>query len=461
MKEIVQEILSKISVKGSFLRNLSFTFFSNFIVFVIGFLFYPLQTKFYSPEAYAQYSIAAILLNNLFAFCRLGYSDALITAKHNKEYYQLMSALTFMSIGISFFFLIIFWFFEGYFWGKFDVEGFGWIYLVFFIVILSSLQNSYGMGNIRFGLLERRSKVNGILKLSSRGAILILGYFGLSSGLGLLAGNSVFFLGSAMFLLPFKKIRIFIRELFRFDFKKYKQLLFKYIDFPKFVFPAIWVIVLTEQFPLWFIGFSYSSENLGLFAFVIGILRVPLDIINKSIRPVFFKKNMDFKTQSDSEVRNSINKVIKVFYVLMFLYIVLGYWSIEMLYEFLFDAKWIAGKELMQVMTLSVSIMIVASPMANVFKVNNKMKLDLGIRIFILILFVASSLILSSYNVEFLNFAIFYSVLYFIGYYIFFLFQLREFKFSFQEILTVTIKFLAIIASSYVVTILLKDLLNL
>ncbi|MGB3468356.1 MAG: oligosaccharide flippase family protein [Cyclobacteriaceae bacterium] len=452
MKEIISEILAKVRVKGSFLRNISYTFVSNIIVFIAGLLFYPLQTAFFSPEAYAQYSMAVLILNNLLVFSRMGYSEALILTKNDQDYFKLMSALTHLSFIVTGISLIAFIGLEDFYWAKFDTEKFSWIYVVFPLVILSGLQNAYGMGNIRFGLLERRAKVNGMMRLMSKVVVIGLGWIGINSGLGLIAGN-LFFLLSAMFLLlPFSKIMLFVREFVRFDFKSYKRLLLEHINFPKYVFPALWVILLTQQFPLWFIGLSFDEADLGLYAFAFGVLRVPIDIIDKSVRPVFFKKNIDFKNETEEQVQQSLRKVIKVYYLLLGAYLFFGYWAIEFFYEIIFDEQWYAGKPLMQIIMFGVGITIVSSPMSNVFKVNNKMKLDLSIRVFMLIFLVSLSLIFYQFISGFIEFALMFSIIYFLGYYIFFLFQLREYKFGVKEIISITIKFALIIASCYLLT---------
>lgn len=457
MKDIISEILAKVRVRGSFLRNISYTFASNIVVFIAGLLFYPLQTVFFSPVAYAQYSIAVLILNNLLVFSRLGYSEALILTKNDQDYYRLMSALTHLSLVVTGIALVAFLGFEDFFWSKFDSERFDWIYLVFPLVILSVLQNAYGMGNIRFGLLERRAKVNGLMRLLSKVVVIGLGWIGVNSGLGLISGN-LFFLVSAMFLLlPVRKILLFGREFIRFDFSSYKRLLLEHIDFPKYVFPALWVILLTQQFPLWFIGVSHDEANLGLYAFAFGVLRVPIDIIDKSVRPVFFKKNMDFRNESDEQVRQSLRKVVKVYYLLLGAYLFFGYWAIEFFYEIIFDEQWYEGKPLMQIIMFGVGITIVASPMANVFKVNEKMKKDLYIRIFLLILFVVSSLIFHQFVKGFLAFSLMYSIVYFIGYYIYFIFQLQEYKFGTREIITITGKFIAVVGVCYLLTVFLHQ----
>jgi len=456
MKSLILELLSKIRLKGSFFRNLTFTFGSNVLSFVLGLLFYPITTKFYSPAAYSEYSVAIMLLNNLTVIAGLGYAESLIIAKSKKEYYQLTSALVILSAFSSVIFCFVFYLLKDLFWSNFKVESFSWIYLVFPLIILSVVGHLYGMANIRFGLLERSAKYSMVLRLLSKALVLGLGYVGVRSGIGIMIGDIFLWSFVAILLLPIKKIILLVREIMRFDFASYISVLRKYIDYPKFVFPTLWIVVLTQQIPLWYIGGNFASEKLGLYTFVLGIARIPIDIINRSVRPVFFQKNMTISTLGDEAIREHINKVVKVFYLLVPAYLISAFWSIEFLYEHLFDEQWIAGKNLMQLVLAGVSITIISSPMASVFKVNNKLRLDLTLRIGILVFLAIVCYLLHVVTSDFMHFVLSYNIFFFIGFYVVFVYQLREFRIKSMEILKITLKFIVILLFSALVTIGLK-----
>ncbi len=460
--KMMNELVNTFKLQGSFTRSLVYIFSSNALIYIFNLIFYPVITRIFAPEAYAAYTIWLILFNNLTVLGILGYSEALIITESKFRYYKLAGAVGFMSITIISFLGIVFVFTKDIFWSWFETNNhFWWISLAFPMAFIAIVQNLMNMGTVKFNFLERAAKANTYIRFVSKILVIIIGWLGLRTGLGILVGDICFMLAIIFFLLPWKKTMLIWRELLRFDFKSGVRLLKDNIEFPKFAFPTLWLVTLIQQIPLWLIGSWYKESELGLYSFCFGVLGVPVNLLTKSFRPVFFHKNMEMRSIGDEERKVKIRKVVKLLLVLMLLFLVFGFWGIDMLYDLIFSEKWKNGKRLMQILLIGSVGIIIGSPMASVFKVNQKLRLDLLIRLFSFICLLMGSLVtLNLANVSFISFSLVYNILYLASFLVFFTFQLREFKFDIRERFIILFKILLVLGVSVAATELLKILVS-
>ncbi|MEQ8551302.1 MAG: oligosaccharide flippase family protein [Cyclobacteriaceae bacterium] len=437
MKEEIKAWKQKARTRGTFLRNLIFTFSSNAIIYGINLLFYPLITYLFSPASYAEFAIWNLLVNNLIIIGALGYTDSLVIAKSQKEYFLLSSAIACLMIILTFFLMVLFLILQKSFWSTFDSNPFDWIFLAFPVALMINARSILYTGNIRLNLLERSAKVNTYLKLISKMVVIILGWLGASNGLGLVAGDIVFSFLILFFILPTDQISRYWRSLKKIEISRYLQVLKTNLDYPRYVFPTLWVVILIQQLPVWIVGFQFSTDQLGLYSFCLGILSIPVSMFTNSIRPVFFKKNIEFKSLTDLERRTKVSKLIKWMVFALPLYNIFGFLGIDLFYDYLFAEKWEGGEELMKTMIIGIGGILLGSPMASIFKVNNNLRVDLIVRLLSLLTMCLGCYLLVIFGVDFLRFSLAFNCMYFLSFLILFVFQLREFDYKTREILKV------------------------
>lgn len=443
--------LKKIKKKGSFIRNLFFSFSSNSIIHLFNLAFFPIITRIYSPEAYSDYAIWMLLFNNVLAVSMLGYSEALIVSRTEEERHSLSRGI-FQVIIISllltsFVFLMI----DDFFWSQVNSESFWWILLVFPTVAIAGLQNILGMIAVKEGFLERSAKVNLMVRISAKLVVIIVGWLGLKSGLGLMVGDMIFYSFSLFIILPWNDTIQIIKKIFVKDFKISFGELKKFIDYPKYVFPTLWIAMITPQLPMWYIGINFSPSNLGVYALCAGVLAAPVSLVTRSMRPVFFHKNISLKELTSEQQKERISKLIFTLIGILFCFYLGGYWSIEYFFPILFSAKWQDGQDIMQFILIGSGGVLLMSPMSSVFKVNENVKKDLVIRIGILaILFYY--LFHVGGSIDFSRFLISYNVIFLFCAIAMLLFQLVEFSYTILEIFKFALGIVATLLLSYCLT---------
>ena len=452
MKSVSHFIKSSL-IKGTFLRNLLFTFSSNAAIYIINLIFYPIITRIYSPEAYTEYAIWTILFNNLMVVVSLGYQDALVITDSRRDYFKLGSAIVYLSIILSTLAGLLYLSLNSLFWEQFELKELWWMIFAFPIAIFASLQQILNLGTVRFGLIERSAKITAYIRITSKILVLAVGWFGVNNGFGLLVGDVFFVLVGIFIILPKKQTILFMRELLRLDLKDGLNLLKINFDYPKYVFPTIWVVILIQQVPLISIGSEFKVTDLGLYTFCWGLLGVPIGMMMKSIRPVFFHKNIQMRSISKEEKKQKIRQFMHTQFAILTLFLIGGFWATEWFYDFLFSSKWSEGKDLIQAIILGSGGVILGSPMASVFKVNGKIKTDFLIRIVSLGILVLLSVSLIANNVDLLEYAFWFNAFYFASYIVLFLFQLKEFDFEPKELILASVKISLVLGGFLIVTV--------
>ena len=443
--------------KGTFKRNAIYTFSSNVLITVFNFAFYPFLTKYYSPNAFAEYAICMLILNNLNIVNTLGYPEALIVSKTKKKFLVLASSIFLISLAISLLAFIIFYFAQSIFWSQFNQSPFSWIIIVFPLSLIMALNSIVSMGTVRFGVLEKNAKVSTVIKLISKLLVLAVGLLGLANGLGLLIGDIVFFLAIVLLVLPKTLLVLLYREIFRFDINAKIHALKQYFDYPKFVFPTIWMAILPAQIPLWLIGSYYTVESIGLYSFCVGVLGVPVGVLVKSMRPVLFHKNLQLVTEEKAMQVKKIKKLVNGLIFSYGTYLVLGYWGIDLFYENLFSEKWNDGKELMKAILIGSGSIVLGSPLSSIFKVKNKIKTDLFIRLVIVAMLFPLSLAILESGFDFNSYSLLFNLAYALGFVMLLLFQLKEYHFSHSELMTTLVRIVLVLSMCYCCTYLLKS----
>lgn len=444
----VMSIINSIKRKGSFSNNLAQTLTSNSLVYVFNFLTYPILTRLFSPEAYGEYAIWTLLLNNIYAISNLGYNDALIICNHRRDYYRLGAAITFLSLFVLLIFGIIYIFFESLIWDMLNSQPLWWIIFMIPQILLLTVYSIFSCGNVRFGMLARSTKRSGYFKIISKCLVLVIGFFFVQDGFGLYLGDLVFSILMVLFIFPKRNSCLLLREILNFDFKGSIDLLKNYLEYPKYLFPSLWIVSFIQQIPVFFITHQFKERELGIYVFCWGILIVPISLAVKSIRPVFFHKNLEMRnTKMNVEsIRRNINKFLVVQMLGCIMFCLVAFFSIEIFYDLIFGDKWLGGKRLMQSMTVGAAGLLIVSPMSSILKVNGKLQLDLKLRIFVLLFLGGIALVLSYTTNDLVYFSLIYNTAYFITCLILLFFQLNEFKFSSNQSIIVVLKFLGILS---------------
>ena len=100
---------------------------------------------------------------------------------------------------------------------------------------------------------------------------------------------------------------------------------------------------------------------------------------------------------------------------------------------------------------------VLGSPLSSIFKVKNKIKTDLFIRLVIVAMLFPLSLAILESGFDFNSYSLLFNLAYALGFVMLLLFQLKEYHFSHSELMTTLVRIVLVLSMCYCCTYLLKS----
>ncbi|MCL6260012.1 oligosaccharide flippase family protein [Aquiflexum sp. TKW24L] len=162
----------------------------------------------------------------------------------------------------------------------------------------------------------------------------------------------------------------------QFSFNKYaRNILREYSQYPKYVMSSSAINTAASQAPVYFISKFYNPTLLGFFSFANRILVAPIGIISVSIGQVYFK---EIANKVNYDRKNLYPYFLKVLGLLVTISIVIFIPFIlfgDVLFELIFGKNWISAGQYSQVISFSLLIKFVVSPLSITLIALSKVKL--------------------------------------------------------------------------------------
>ncbi|QIX62514.1 oligosaccharide flippase family protein [Hymenobacter sp. BT18] len=310
-------ILAGLRSKGSFTQNLAVAFSSNALAFVITFLFTPIFSRIYTPEAYGRFSLFNSIAVNLIVFASLNYTNAFVLPRTKESFMNLARLALGLCVGISVLTMGVFLLFGHQILAFFNASDLaGYMYLIPVAVFLGGLSNIWNNWNLREKEFRRNGGVQIATSLSSR--LVGLGYGLLIGGNtpGLILGDLVLKTTSAVLAVG-QSIRSQLGELLRhWNVGELRQIAHEYRGYPLYAMPGTWISVLTSQAPVFLLSRFYGVAAVGQFSFANSLLNIPIQLIAYSMGPVFLQRATELHHENPERLRDLVsNMYTKVFYI--------------------------------------------------------------------------------------------------------------------------------------------------
>ena len=248
MYKFVKEKLNQ----SEFLRNVSFLISGTLIAQLISILSSPVLARLYSPADFGIFASFMTIVGIISTFCTLKYDLAIVKEKLNKrsQQVQVLSYYILMFFSVLFFLFILFT----------PISILELLNLNYgqYAYILVPLLLLTGLYSIQSYVLTRSKKFK---LISSAGVILKIGivffqfifWFIFGDYLGLIYGNLIGLFLSILFLYIYSANEFISLNLF-----SHRQLFFaakKHYRFPVFSAPQSFMNTLSQQLPIYFLGF--------------------------------------------------------------------------------------------------------------------------------------------------------------------------------------------------------------
>lgn len=323
------------------MQNFAVSFSATAAVTAIGILLTPIVSRIYPPASYGQFAVFSSVLNNLTLVTTLTLPGALLLPKTRHSFFDLVNAIIVLSLictSVLFLFLLVG---NGWVVRRLNIPDFGHYFLLLPIVLLlANLNTVMGFWYIRDKAFRKRAGIDISTTLMGRGVTIGAGLLMHGTGLGLLFGELAnrltYFTG-----LLLSGIRRKVWLLWRvFSWRGSWKAVKAYKDFPMYVLPANYINVLSAQVPIFMLTSKFGATTVGLYAFSVSLLEMPLNLVGSAIAPVFMQKATEVQHSAPERLKDiTLALYNKMLYVGLLPFSFLTVFG-DVLFRVVFGAKW-------------------------------------------------------------------------------------------------------------------------
>lgn len=283
-------------LKNSFLRDALTISTGTVIAQIVPLVLYPLLARIYTPEDFGLLAIILAVVPILTITFTGMYEGGILVSESKKEAANLVFFILFRSF-IVFCIVMLLYFIVNHFTYLFPESNHSLI-KIFYVVPICALSlvffNCFNEWCVTYKYFINLS-FNKMFFTSSIGLSKI--FFGLTKFIdeGLIFGDLLGKVLTAKYSV-FIALKKDSKYFFQVNFKKFKYLRQKFINFPKFLLPDQLVNNLSGSVHVFFIGLFFGNEELGYFAMAASLLTVPVTVITAAVKDVFREKaNREYK----------------------------------------------------------------------------------------------------------------------------------------------------------------------
>ncbi|WP_205499623.1 lipopolysaccharide biosynthesis protein [Rufibacter psychrotolerans] len=374
---IIKVWKSRLSQKGSFAQNLAVTFSGSALVTLIGFVLTPILGRIYPPEEYGVFSVVSSILSNITVFSSLTYIGAFLLEKKEKNFIALVQLTILLNVLVCGLLLITILLFNVSISVFFKIEVIrNWIFVIPVLLLLSNLNSVFSNWLLKEKEFKGRSSVEVGGSIIGR-----MGAIGWGIGIqnnftGLLIGDLIFKLFCFFGFLKaglYKKISLIHVYV---SWKRIKHVMMKYKEFPLYQLPTSYVTILSIQVPIFVFASSFGVESVGLYSFSINLMDIPLNILGRSIAPVFFQKATELyevdKLKLQSLTLSIYNKMLYLGLIPFSIITVFG----DVIFKYVFGEAWEVAGLFTSFLGYSYIFKLTTTSISAIFTIYKKQKLE-------------------------------------------------------------------------------------
>lgn len=360
----------KVKREGSFAQNFLFTFSGNAFYIIIQLLSAPVLSRIYAPEAYGLFGVFNAIIVNIAMVSSMMFPNALILPKSDRQFMGLLHLnllLVLLSSTLSF--LLIF-FLGDFFLRLLNAENIVVIkYLLPLGIMLVGINQLISQWIVR----EKEFKKN--LQFGSATGIVIkalnigFGYVTRGAVVGIvvveMAGKIIGLLVNTFGILR-KRIALQWVKPNREDIV---EAAITYVRFPKYVLPGNYLNMFSTQLPVFFLSFAFGNTSLGLYAFAISLLDMPMRLLGNAVSPVFYQKAAEVYRSEKSELTRITQELYtKLLFVGVLPFCFIGVYG-DLLFSIVFGDQWQVAGLYAGYMSVFYFFRLISAPLTSIFNV--------------------------------------------------------------------------------------------
>lgn len=368
MIPIYKKLTSYLVTEKEFFKNVSFVFSGRFFVALLSLFLTPIIAQLFTPEAYAEFGLYNVIVQNLVIIGTLSLPLAISTVNKSEINKVFNLALSIILVCTAFFTIALF-FLRVQLDTLFATNLFSEYWIIILIgFIITAISTSLAAVNIRLQRFKLNTQVGMAEGSSAKAFNLIAGWIGLNS-IGLILSDVLSKLIGLFLLLG--KIPKEVKAKFL-TFRTTKGFLLQYKEYPAYVMPSQWVGTVNNQFIIIAIALLFAKNELGQLVMAIGLLGIPLHLLSNSFQPVITERlsTLRRKTEVKAFFKNMIIVLLLISVTLFTTILLLP----PGIFTWVLGNQWIGIKPIINIISIYYIFLLLDQSFENGFIVFNKQK---------------------------------------------------------------------------------------
>lgn len=379
MKKVFNQIINSKFVKNVIIMALGFTGAQT-----LNILLSPVITRLYGPEAFGIMSTFNAFTQIFVSVAALTYPIAIVLPKNDHDARSLINLSIYISLFIAIISTVIVFIFEENIVNMFKINEIApfLYYLIPIVIIFAGIMQSLEQWLIRKKKFLINARVTFLQSLITNSSKI---------GIGLFYPTATVL----VFLQAFSNgLKAFMMMLFVKDWRKknstnkeyleIKQLAKKYIDFPLYRAPEVFIYSVSQNIPVLLISSLFGPASAGFYNIGRTVLGLPSNLIGQAIGDVFYSRVSEAANNNED-----LNYIIKKATITLFLIGLLPFGLVILfgpfLFEVVFDKEWFTAGEYARWIALSSYAVFINKPSVRALPVLRAQRFQLVFTILILI----------------------------------------------------------------------------
>lgn len=337
------------------------------LIIALGFLFTPIITRIYEPEAYGAFASFNAILSIITIIIPFGLGLALVLPKSTKQFVGLARFILVSTILIAILALIFFIVNDRY--HLFNIQQIDdFKFLLVIAISLAGFNQILTNWNIRAKKFRKTSVLSSFGTLINKSVtvgigVATAGYIG-----GLIASHVIGLLYTSISLsaiLGKKNLRV----LFRTKTSIWKSVSF-YREYPLYIFPSQWMNTLVSQLPILMLIPIFGANTIGQYTLCLSILNIPIQLIgHNALGPVLLQKSTELMDVGIDEVKQKYSKLFRFLIPISIIGFSICFHYSEMFFVFLFGDKWVMAGTIASIMSIMFAFQLISVPSSSIMRI--------------------------------------------------------------------------------------------
>lgn len=341
IRRLVNENVQALRRPGSFAQNFAVTFSGTAAVAAIGLLVTPIMARIYPPESYGLFAVFNTIVANVMLFSTLAYTNAFLLPQLEKRFHALVQLSFLLAVGALALMLGAVALFRAPLLRLLNAEALGdWIYVAPFSVFLYNMSLIMNSWYLRTKDFRKRAGIDVSTSLGGRALTLGAGLLLHGTSTGLLLGD-IFSKIASVGTMYFSGVHRQVGAVWHsFAWARVKAVASEYREYPFFVLPTGYLNSLAGQLPILFLTSSFGTTAVGLYAFSVSLLELPISLIGSAVAPVFLQKATQIYQQEPERLKQlCLDLYNKLFYLGLLPFGIITVYG-DWIFRFAFGARW-------------------------------------------------------------------------------------------------------------------------